>query len=234
MSVRDDLRRLAQAGLTFDAPLSAERADGLVGALAISPGHHVVDLGCGWGELLLRMLAARPATTGTGVDRDRAALDRGRRLAAQRGLQERAEFVEADAASFDDRGDVVICVGASHVWSGPTASLRALRSRVDPGGLVLYGGGFWAKRPDAVARRAIGELPVFDGLLQSAQRAGFRIEQADRSTLTEWDSFEGSWRAALEASGDADAIAYAEERRQEYEDGYRDALGFAWLVLAPT
>ena len=58
--MRDDFRRLAHAGLTFNAPLSEERASALVSALPISPGHHVLDLGCGWGELLLRILAAHP------------------------------------------------------------------------------------------------------------------------------------------------------------------------------
>ena len=70
--MREDFRRLAHGGLTFNAPLSEGRASALVAALPISPGHHVLDLGCGWGELLLRILAAHTATTGTGVDGLRA------------------------------------------------------------------------------------------------------------------------------------------------------------------
>jgi len=231
--VRDDLRRIAHAGLTFNAPLSVERANALVRALPISPGHHVLDLGCGWGELLLRMLAGYPATTGTGVDSDRGALDRGRRLAAQRGLQERVDFVEADAAQITDQADVVICVGSSHALGGPEAALRVLRGRVEAGGSLLHGEGFWAEQPGAVARRAIGDLPRFDELLAFAQQAGFRVERAERSSLEEWDAFESSWRSGLEASSDPDALALAAERKREYEDGYRGVLGFAWLVLAP-
>ena len=53
------------------------------------------------------------------------------------------------------------------------------------------------------------------------------------STLAEWDAFEAGWRAGLEASGDAEAVAFAAQRRREYEDGYRGAIGFSWLVLAP-
>jgi len=230
--VREDLRRLAHSGLTFDAPLSEQRAGELVARLAIAPGGHVLDLGCGWGELLLRIVAAHPGTTGTGVDSDRAALDRGRRLAAQRGLTERVDFAEADAARFDDRGDVVLCVGANHIWGGATEALRALRGLAEPGSLVLYGAGFWERAPGAVARRAIGELPVWDGLLRTARTAGFHVEQADRSTDAEWDAFETAWRGGLESSDEPDAVAFAAERRAEYEHGYRGALGFAWLVLA--
>lgn len=230
--MRDDLRRIAQAGLTFNAPLADERASALVRALPISPGHHVLDLGCGSGELLLRMVGAHPATTGTGVGSDRGSLDRGRRAAAQRGLQERVDFVEADASSFEEHGDVVMCVGSSHAFGGADAALRALRGRVSAGGLLLQGEAFWAKEPGAVARRTIGDLPTFDDLLGLAQGAGFRVEQADRSSMDEWDAFEAEWRSGLEASSDPDALALAAERKHEYEDGYRGALGFAWLVLA--
>ncbi len=231
--MRDDLRRLAHAGLTFNAPLSDARADALVRSLPISPGHHALDLGCGWGELLLRLMRAHPATTGTGVDTDRRALDRGRRLAAQRGLHDRVDFVETDLTSFEDRGAVVICVGSSHAFGGPDAALRSLHDRVGPGGLLLHGDGFWAQEPGALARRAIGSLPDFDELLGLARAASFRVEHADRSTLEEWDAFEAGWRSGLEGSPDPDALALAAERRREYEDGYRGVLGFAWLVLAP-
>lgn len=232
--MREDLRRIAHAGLTFNAPLSDERAGELVRALPISPGHHVLDLGCGWGELLLRMLGTHPATTGTGVDSDRGALDRGRRLAAQRGLHDRVDFVEAEASTFHGTGDVVLCVGSSHAFGGAEAALHAVRGRVAPGGRVLHGDGFWEHEPGAVARRMIGDQPGFDELLALARSAGFRVEEAGRSTLAEWDAFEAGWRSRLEASSDPEALALAAERKHEYEDGYRGALGFAWLVLAPA
>ena len=231
--VRDDFRRLAHAGLTFNAPLSEERAGALVAALPISPGHHVLDLGCGWGELLLRILAAHPATTGTGVDSDRDALDRGVRLASQRGLHGRVEFIEADAATFVDQADVVLNVAASHALGGSSHALQALRESVAAGGRVLYGDGFWAETPSPAALEAIGELPRFDQIDASAQAAGFRIERDEVSTLIEWDAFEAAWRAGLEAAPDPDAVAFAAVRRREYEDGYRSAIGFRWLVLAP-
>lgn len=236
--MRDDFRRLAHAGLTFNAPLSEERANALVAALPISPGHHVLDLGCGWGEFLLRILAAHPATTGTGVDTAKEALDRGVRTAAQRGLHGRVEFVEADAATFVDLADVVVCVAASHAWGGnddgaADDALHWLRECVMPGGRVLYGDAYWAAPPTATALEAIGELPRLVALHAAAHAAGFRIERDEVSTLAEWDAFEATWRAGLETSGRPEAVAFAEERRREYEGGYRSAIGFNWLVLAP-
>ena len=51
--------------LKFMTPLSQERADRLV-AIAIEGLAHgtVLDLGCGWAELLLQVIAAAPAARG--------------------------------------------------------------------------------------------------------------------------------------------------------------------------
>jgi cyclopropane fatty-acyl-phospholipid synthase-like methyltransferase len=226
------LLELAHSRLVFEAPLSEQRATELVAGLPLAPGRHALDLGCGFGELLLRVVAAHPAATGTGVDTRRPALDRARRAAAERSLHERVEFVEADPATFDDRGDVVLCVGASHAWGGATSALRELRGRVERGGTVLFGDGFWQRPAGADVRRLLGDLPVLDGLLQVARSAGFAVEHADASTLDEWDTLEERWRAGLEQAGDPAGHLAAIERERDYREGYRGVLGFAWLVLS--
>jgi len=232
--VRDDFRRLAHGGLTFNAPLSEERASALVAALPISPGHHVLDLGCGWGELLLRILTAHTATTGTGVDTDKEALDRGVRAATRRGLHGRVEFVEAPAETFVDVADIVVCIASSHAFGGTADALHWVRQSVIPGGRVLFGDGFWAAEPSADALATIGELPRRDELHAATAAAGLRIERDEVSDLAEWDAFEAGWRSGLEESTDPEAVAFAAQRRSEYEDGYREAIGFDWLVLAPV
>ncbi len=231
LGTADEPYAVSHTGLTFNAPLSEQRAADLVRALGLAPGRHVLDLGCGWGELLLRIVAAHPGSTGTGVDTSRRALDRGRRAASQRGLYERVEFVEADVTTFDDHGDVVLCVGAAHAWGGATVALRELRERVEGGGTLVFADGFWERPPGADARRLFGDLPVFDGLLQVARGAGLTVSHADRSTQEEWDAFEATWRAGLEAAEDPLVRLAAVERERDYRDGYRGVLGFAWLVL---
>jgi SAM-dependent methyltransferase len=230
--VSDDLRRLARHSLVFNAPLSEERAADLVERLALAPGGHVLDLGCGRAELLLRIVAGHPGTTGTGVDTDRAALDRARARAAALRLLDRVDLVEADATAFGDRGDVVLCVGASHAWGGTDAALAALAGCLQPGGLLLHGEGFWAAEPGDEARALFGDLPAgLEGLTAAAGRAGLRIVHADASSAAEWDAFESAWRDGLLRSGRQEAVAFARERRREYEQVYRGVLGFGWLVL---
>lgn len=228
------LRRLAQARLTFDAPLSEERAERLVAELALIPGRHALDLGCGWAELLLRVVAAHPAATGTGVDRDRAALDRGRLESARRGLHERVDLVEADLPAFEDHGDLVLCIGAAHAFGGAAAALRRLRELVTPGGRVLFADGFWERPPGNVARSTHGDLPVFDGLQSLARGAGFAVERAERSSSEEWDAFETAWRSGLESAGEPEVASLARERERGYRENRRGVLGFAWLTLRPA
>jgi SAM-dependent methyltransferase len=227
------LRRLAHAGLSFNAPLGEERAARLVRELRVVPGGHVLDLGCGWAELLLRIVGASPGTTGTGVDDDAVALARGRRRAVETGLVDRVDLVEGDARGFRDRGDLVVCVGAAHAWGGAGPALQALRGHLQPGGLLLFGDGFWAAEPRGWALETFGPLPeALAGLIALAADAGLRCTAAEASTQAEWDAFEAGWRAGLERTGRADAQALARQRQDEYERCYRGVLGFAWLLLA--
>jgi hypothetical protein len=64
--------------LTFHGPLSEGRAARLTERLARTDPRTVLDIGCGWGELMLRILEAVPEATGLGLDTDEGDLARGR------------------------------------------------------------------------------------------------------------------------------------------------------------
>jgi cyclopropane fatty-acyl-phospholipid synthase-like methyltransferase len=216
--------------LVFDAPLDEARADRLVDALALAPGGHVVELGCGWAELLLRVVGAHPGTTGTGVDVDRDALNRGRREIARRGLHERIELVDADATAFEDRADVVICVGAAEGIGRTARALHRIAEILEPGGLALFGDRIWSSTPGAEARAELGDLPVLDGLLAVARAAGFEIVDYELSSADEWAAFESGWRAGLELI--SDPAQRQRELQRTHASSYRGVVGFAWLVLS--
>jgi len=63
--------------LTFHGPLSEARAARLVQRLTRTGPRTVLDIGCGWGELMLRILAAVPDATGLGLDTDEGDLAAG-------------------------------------------------------------------------------------------------------------------------------------------------------------
>lgn len=216
--------------LAFDAPLSEARAATLVARLAVAPGGHVVDLGCGWAELLLRVVEAHPGTTGTGIDLDRVALNRGVREASFRGLHERVELIEGDATQLEDRADVVLCVGVAERLGRASRALHLVAEIVEPGGVALFADRVWAAPAGAVARAGLGDLPVLDGLLAMARAAGFRVDSYELSDPEEWAAYAEGWRAMLAETTVRDPVFEAEiEAHVSSHDG---TVGYAWLVLS--
>src|ERR1017187_10558138 len=97
--------------LTFHGPLSEARAARLVGRLTRANPATVLDIGCGWAELMLRILAAAPGATGLGLDTDEGDLARGRDNAKARGLDDRVTFVrESGVGTARGPADLVLCV----------------------------------------------------------------------------------------------------------------------------
>ncbi|MEU4401729.1 SAM-dependent methyltransferase, partial [Micromonospora orduensis] len=58
MQATDHLAASRYARMRWNTPLSEEHAALLLRRLDVRPGARVLDLGCGWGELLLRAVAA--------------------------------------------------------------------------------------------------------------------------------------------------------------------------------
>ncbi|MEU4623455.1 class I SAM-dependent methyltransferase [Actinoplanes sp. NPDC023801] len=79
------------------SPLSEQRTERLVAELAARSPATVLDLGCGWGELLLRIVGAAPGAIGTGVDLHAPGIERGRAAAEARGLSDRVTLTEGKA-----------------------------------------------------------------------------------------------------------------------------------------
>ncbi|WP_166849319.1 cyclopropane-fatty-acyl-phospholipid synthase family protein [Isoptericola sp. BMS4] len=237
MTQDDDLRTYgdaAAADLTFNCPLGEARAADLVERLAPpAPDGRALDLGCGSGELLLR-LCERHGTSGDGVDQHQGDLARARRGARERGLAGRVTFHETDATAWERPATTVVNVGAAHIWGDAATALAALRDVTAPAGTVLFADGVYEASPGAEVREIFGDLPDLATLARTATDAGFRVRHAATSTQSEWDDFESAWRAGVERVGTPGARRFADERREEYLGGYRDVVGFAWLVLTPA
>ncbi len=177
--------RLTQ--VPFHGPLSQARAAQLTERLTRNNPGTVLDIGCGWGELMLRILAAAPDATGVGIDIDDDDLARGRDGARARGLDARVTFArESGVGTARGPADLVLCVGASQALSEVqppghiAAALAVLRRLVTPGGRVLLGEGFWQHPPTAAELAAMwpgmtaGELLDLADIADLAVAAGFR------------------------------------------------------------
>lgn len=232
-----DPAALAHRELDFNAPLSDQRVLQLIDALEVPDNARVLDLGCGWGEFLLRLLQERPSATGTGWDLAEDELRRGRRNAVERGLQHRVQFVRQDAAECAETADTVICIGSEHAFGGTGPALDSMRGLLRPGGQVLLGTGV----RNAPGPEVLGVQRTLAELVELTERRDMRVLWLATASVDEWDSFESRWCGALEkwlrdhpdAPERAELREAVDEHRRRWLREYRNVIGFAYLVLTP-
>lgn len=240
--------------LSFNTPLSAHRAADLVAFMAKHSSGTVVDVGCGWASLLLRLIQANPNLRGVGIDLSADAIRYATASAVDAQVVDRLEFICGDVkSSLPAEAQGAICIGASQIWAPATespmpvdysAALSALRKLVGRGAPVLYGEAIWSKPPtDAAVAPLAGrhdEFLFLPELVQLAWQHGFAIMRTHEATLDEWDEFEsghvGRYAAWLadHAADDPNAEeirARAHRQRDAYFGGYRGILGMAYLCL---
>ncbi|MGV9449880.1 SAM-dependent methyltransferase [Streptomyces sp. NPDC003635] len=232
--------------LTFHSPLSEDRAGRIVHRLAQNAPATVLDIGCGWGEFMLRVLAAAPGATGVGVDINAVDLERGRREAEARGLAGRVEFREESARDGkQEPADLVLCLGSSQALSDdPDDAIRVLRRLVRDGGRVLLGEGFWERTPtpEELAGMwpgaAVTDHHSLADLLDLAVDAGFRPEWTETANRDEWEEFESGYQADAEVwlarNPEHPEAAETRERLDRHRArwmSYRGVLGLAYLTL---
>jgi len=224
--------------LTFNAPLSDARADAIVARLAAASPRSVLDVGCGWGELLVRIAAAVPGVAARGVDTDERLLERGRTAAAARGVPVVCDNLAGDQVT--DEADLVVCIGSSHAFGDTVvAALARLHALVRPGGRLLVGEGTWEER-GPVDRSLVWddllELPSVAGLTDLAVEAGFRPLWIEAANADELFAFESGYLADVEEwlvrHPDDTLRAKNDDHRTRWLHGHRNGFGFAYLTLA--
>lgn len=245
------------ADLMFLSPMSGARAEELAAYLAgASDGARssgpILDIGCGWGEFLLRAVDGRPEATGLGIDVDPYAISLARERAHERGITERVKFIESRAVDYlPEQAGAISCIGSSHALQPDDAEtcqyadvLGRLRGLLGRGGRLVYGESIWSQSPTPGAMAALGgrpdEFTSLPELISIASEAGFAVAGWSEATLAEWDAFESGFGAgyatwlATHESDHPEAEAVRERARAQqsrYLAGYRGVLGLAYLRL---
>lgn len=243
--------------LTFLTPLSEQRAHQLVGFMSAHLSGTIVDAGCGWAELLIRVLQATPDARGIGLDQDSGFIKHAMEVATRRGVADRIALLTVDAKEhLPVQSQGAICIGASQIWGPPVeaklpldyrSALTAIRATLKAGSPVIYGEGIWTAPPtdDAVAPLAgrRDEFVFLPDLLKIVRDCGFSIAQVHQASQDEWDAFESGFTAGhakwlANHPADHPDAADVRERAQKQSDvyfrGYRGVLGMAYLALFAT
>jgi len=228
-------------------PLAEEDVDEMIEALELEPGAHVLDLGCGKAEVLLRIVERYPDVRATGLDRSPEILAEARRQAEARVPESRVMLLEQDVREYDPEPgafDLVVSTGGVSFRGGVGGTLAVLYGFVAPGGKLLFGEGYWREEPSAEYLVALGaareELRDYQGTIEAAQDLRLELKRAVTSSVEDWDAYEDAWARNGERYADAhegeEGVAELREwvaaGRERYRAlGGRDTLGFALLLF---
>jgi cyclopropane-fatty-acyl-phospholipid synthase len=204
----DDLNKAQEAKLDY-----------ILTKLRLQPGERFLDIGCGWGSLVLRA-AQKFGARALGITLSRRQYDEARRRIAEADAGERAQielldYRELRGRTFDKIASVGMFehVGRSRLPAYFEAAFRALR----PGGLFLNHGianqeeGAGSGRATGFIERFIfpdGELVGISDALTVAEEAGFEIRDVENlrehyaKTLRAWVArLERNRERAIELAG---------------------------------
>ena len=224
--------------------------------LDLKPGQRLLDIGCGWGSLILHA-AERHGVQAIGVTLSERQATEANRRASEAGLADRVRAEVRDYRDLADLGrfDAVASVGMfEHVGANNLRSyFEAAWDRVVPGGRFLNHGiataehrrrrGSDRRQNSQFVERYVfpdGELvPVEKAISTARDEVGFELLDVQllrphyALTLRAWvDRLERSWDAAVDAAGDEVARTwrlYMSGARVGFERGDLDV---AQLLLA--
>ena len=214
--------------------------------LRLVPGERLLDIGCGWGSLLLHA-ASRHAARCVGVTLSESQAQLARKRVREQGLSDLVEIRIADYREISDGPfDKIASVGMyEHVGLAELGRYaQAVAALLRPGGLFLNHGiarlASEQSAPDTFINRYIfpdGELHPVTEIQRAMQRAGFEVRDVE-SLREHYPLTLRRWHANLEDNRARAVELVGEERERAWRlyllasaHGFEDADITVYQVL---
>ena len=227
-------------------PTSGEKLTRLVALVRLAESARVVDIACGKGEFLIR-LAEAYRVGGIGIDLSPFFIADAEKQLKARVPDAEITFQKRDGADFTpDKPHsfaLVACIGASWVFGGHAATLKALSAMVEPGGWVVVGEPYWLREPPEDYLEASGvardDFETHSGNVEAGEQQGLELVHTLVSNQDDWDKYEGlQWYSTAEyarSHPDDQDLPELLERVGKQKAAYlrwgRDTLGWAIYVF---
>jgi cyclopropane-fatty-acyl-phospholipid synthase len=187
--------------------------------LALQPGMRLLDVGCGWGGMVMHA-AEHHGVQALGVTLSRQQAEWARKAIAERGLTDRAEVRHSDYRDVTENGfDAVSSIGLTeHIGAANlSAYFRFLYGKLRPGGRLLNHcitrpRTFEPHRAGKFIDRYVfpdGELEAVGTIVSAMQDSGFEVRHEENlrehyaRTLRDWcGNLETHWDEAVREVGE--------------------------------
>lgn len=228
-------------------PVKQEKLEELCRLLRLKRGARVLDIACGKGEFLIRLVELYDIS-GVGVDISPYCIRDCLEKYQNRTPNSDIEFIEMDGARYKpetyESFDLAMCIGATWVYGGYRGTIQALKKMTKPGGLIMVGEAFWLKEPNEEYLKASGmerdEIGTYyDNVKVGEEKEGLTCIYSLVSSHDDWDHYEWlKWWATDDYvrvhPDDPDIPELLERSRQEKENYLRwerETLGWAIYIF---
>ena len=227
-------------------PMSKDKLNKLFLLLDLVPNSRVLDIGCGKGESLIRMVELFNIS-GVGVDLSPYFSKDCKDNINIRVPSSDVKILEMDGAKYkpdeNETYDLSMCLGASWIYNGFKGTIEALKKMTKPEGLIIVGEPYWLKEPDDEYLKMSGikkeEFNSHYKNIDVGEKEGLYCVYTLVSNHDDWDHYETlQWLATMDYVTDnpddqdnPELLKRVKKAKMEYLLYGRDTLGWAIYVF---
>ena len=240
-------QRIAYETLDVCNGVEMSAIEAMVARCGLASGATAADVGTGNAGVAVR-LAQRFGFSVSAIEYDPAMAELAHERIQAAGAMDRVSLVvgsAADALKDAPPLDLITALGTTDVTGEkrptPDAALTFLRSRLKPGGWLLWGDLVWLSEPPGPLRQLVEVTNLYAddaGWRAAAEGAGFEVVEVRLSSQAVFDAYARDsvgavrdWLAANPDAPEAPQIRFSADRVQAFFEFGRGVMGFGLYLL---